>query len=229
LRASLVHLLLAVWALTVGCGSSVRADALRCEQATNVTVYSEDRSDALAACAGASDAIRFLGSLGLRTDGPLDLRIVDELTDSGDSSISGRYVASERCAYLLSFTKLRNRGRLFDLPIDRKLYQSLATHEVAHVIVAGNFAIPNPSLQAQEYISYVTMLGTMSSRHRELLFAQTPGDGFSSEMKINILIYMFDPSRFGVEAYRHFLKEENGKSFVQRILAGQALVTEERY
>ena len=196
MRASLVQLALAVWALTVGCGSSVRAEAFRCEQATNLTVYSEDRSDALTACAGATDAIRFLRSLGLTTDEQINLRIVDELPHSDETSISGRYVASERFAYLLSFTKLQNRETLFDLPIDRMLYQSLATHEVAHVIVARNFAIPNPSLPAQEYIAYVTMLGTMSSRHRELLFARTPGDGFASEMKINILIYMFDPNSF---------------------------------
>ena len=95
---------------------------------------------------------------------------------------------------------------------------------MAHVIAANNFSIPAPRIEAQEYIAYVTMLATMAPSYRELLLAQYPGRGFATEMGINTIVYLFDPLRFGIRAYRHFLKAENGKAFVQRILTGQALV-----
>jgi hypothetical protein len=205
-------------------GLSARADELRCQNETNVVVHSLNYSDAQTACAGASDAIRFLQALGLVTTGQINLRIVDELPASESSSRSGCFIASERCAYLLTFAKIEERGTPFDLPISRTLYQHMAAHEVAHVIAANNFDIPVPRIEAQEYIAYVTMLATMAPSYRELLLAQYPGSGFVTEMEINTTMYLFDPLRFGIQAYRHFLKAENGKVFVQRILTGQALV-----
>ena len=192
-----------------------------------MVVHSEVAPDALIACAGAGDAIRFLGALGLTTTGEINLRIVDQLPGSGSSSRSGCYIAHERCAYLVTLAALQERGTPFDLPIDRMLYQSMAAHEVAHVIAANNFVISAPRIEAQEYIAYVTMLETMPAKYRELLLARFPGEGFSNETEINSTIYLFDPLRFGVRAFRHFLREENGRAFVLRILAGQALVAGE--
>jgi hypothetical protein len=36
-------------------------------------------------------------------------------------------------------------------------------------------------------------------------------------------IYMFDCMGFGVRAYRHFLKLDNGRDYLQAILNGKAL------
>jgi len=224
MRGHLARLVLGILACSVTFGLSARPDDLRCQNETNVVVHSLDYSDAQTACAGAADAIRFLHALGLVTTGQVDLRVVDELPGSRISSRSGCFIASERCAYLLTFAKLQERGTPFDLPIDRALYQSMAAHEVAHVIAANNFVVPAPRIEAQEYIAYVTMLGTMAPSYRDLLLAQYPGGGFVTETEINTTVYLFDPLRFGIQAYRHFLKAENGKAFVQRVLAGQALV-----
>jgi len=206
------------------CGSPGSADTFRCERAPNVVVDAENRSDALAACAGATDAMNFLGALGLVTAGRIDVRIVDQLPGSNPASRSGSYIARERCAYLLTLLKLQEVGTPFDLPVDQVLFRNIAAHEVAHVIAAANFSIANPRIEAQEYIAYVTMLAMMPSDHREALLARFPGQGFATEMAINTFTYLFDPLRFGIQAYRHFLKDENGKHFVQRILTGQALI-----
>jgi hypothetical protein len=224
MSAYLARLTLAVLACVVAFGLSAREAGFRCQNETNILVHSLIDSDGQTACAGAADAIRFLQTLGLVTTGQISLRIVDELPASESPSRSGCFIASERCAYLLTFAKLEERGTPFDLPISRTLYQSMAAHEVAHVIVANNFAIPVPRIEAQEYIAYVTMLATMAPSYRELLLAQYPGRGFATEMEINTIVYLFDPLRFGIQAYRHFLQAENGKAFVQRILTGQALV-----
>lgn len=201
-----------------------RSDPVRCENAANVTVLSRSAADAMMACAGAAEAIGFLASLGLLTTDPIELRIVDELPPSTTSSASGCYLARERCAYLLPFAKLQGSRTPLELPLDRALYQSMAAHETAHVIAGANFAIPHPRIEAQEYIAYVTMFATIPASHRDRLLATIPGRGFETEAQINTTIYLFDPLRFGAQSYRHFLRTVNGAAFVQKILAGHALI-----
>jgi len=218
------RLAMIAFACVVGCGSPGGADTFRCESAPNVVVDAQYRSDALAACAGAIEAMNFLGVLGLVTSGRIDVRIVDQLPGSNPASRSGSYIARERCAYLLTLLKLQEAGTPFDLPVDQVLFRSIAAHEVAHVIAAANFSIASPRIEAQEYIAYVTMLAMMPPDQREALLARFPGQAFATEMAINTFTYLLDPLRFGVQAYRHFLKEENGKQFIQQILTGQALI-----
>jgi hypothetical protein len=115
------------------------------------------------------------------------------------------------------------------MPIDAILYRSIITHEVAHLIAANNFVIPKPLIKAKEYIAYVTMFATMPAVYRRQLFEQFPAKAFESELDINTMIYLFDPTRFGVSAYKHFLKLENRRAFIRRTLAGQALSTNMLY
>jgi hypothetical protein len=111
----------------------------------------------------------------------------------------------------------------FGIPIDRALYRSLVAHEAAHVIGACNFEYPKPTIQAQEYLAYVTMFATMHPKQRELALARFPGDGYETEQQMNATIYLCDPMRFGAQVYRHFLKDGNGADFVRAILAGKVL------
>jgi hypothetical protein len=47
--------------------------------------------------------------------------------------------------------------------------------------------------------------------------------GFADESKIATIVFLFDPLRFGVEAYRHYLRPENGPTFLRAILSGTVL------
>ena len=82
------------------------------------------------------------------------------------------------------------------------MYRSLVTHEVAHAVASCNFAIPEPPIQAQEYVAYVAMFSMMNPNLRERVLAENPGAGFDSQLEMNEIVYLFDPMRFGVEAYR---------------------------
>ena len=103
------------------------------------------------------------------------------------------------------------------------MYRSLVSHEVAHAIASCNFTIPDPSIQAQEYVAYVAMFSMMNPNLRELVLAENPGEGFDSELEMNEIVYSLDPMHFGVEAYRHYLKQEQGTTFLLRVLSGEAL------
>jgi hypothetical protein len=40
---------------------------------------------------------------------------------------------------------------------------------------------------------------------------------------VNATIYLCDPMRFAVRAYRHYLDEKNGDAFLLKIFSGEAL------
>jgi hypothetical protein len=201
-----------------------RAEALelRCRDA-NVTVHSSDPADAKSVCDGAADAVGFLAARGLETNGTVEVVIVDRLPEPISPPAFGGYLRSERRAYLLTFSKIAERGTVFNLPLDRTLYRSLAIHEVAHAIAALNFRIENPSIEAEEFIAYTTMFTTLPKTYRDPVLKRFVDDNFANEFQINSLAYLLNPVRFGVLAYKYFMKPENGADFLQQILAGQAL------
>ena len=78
-------------------------------------------------------------------------------------------------------------------------------------------------MQANEYVAYVTMLSTMPAELRARVLANYPGTGYDNDVQMNDIIYLMNPMRFGVEAYRHFLKPGNGRDYLHKVLAGQVL------
>jgi hypothetical protein len=190
----------------------------------NITVFAEDREDARVACEGAADALRFLASHGLDVGEGIVIEVVEVLPDTAEPSALGCYLDRERRVAVLAYAEASRRGTWFDMPLDRSLYRSLVAHEVAHAMAACNFKPAQPSIQAHEYVAYVTMFATMAPDPREAVLARYPGDGYDDDAQMSSTIYLFDPLRFGVEAYRHFLRAENGHAYLQRVLEGEALV-----
>lgn len=190
---------------------------------TNVEVSAADGRDAATACEGAADAVRFLKAQGLDVGERVEVRVVAALPNVVGPSASGCYRHSERRVDVLTFDAFRKQGRFVELPIDRVLYRSLVTHEVAHAIAACNFALPKPTLPAQEYVAYVAMFATMPQPYRARALARFPGAGFQTESAINLTVYQMNPDNFGAQAYRHFLAPGNGAAFLHQILTGAVL------
>jgi len=191
---------------------------------SNVVVQSAVPADAIDACRGAQDAIDFFKTLGLASADPVSIELVSEMPHAVSASAAGSFLESERRALVLNYDRFRAGKDWFGIFVDRRLYQSVVTHEAAHALALNNFRIPMPSIQAKEYIAYVTMFATMSESHRRMALAAFPGAGFSDELKMSSTIYLLDPMRFGAESYRHYLKTENGASYLRAILSGAALV-----
>lgn len=219
----LLILTIGLFSYTLVCIQAAEASELHCNDG-NVIVRAPNAADGTSVCQGAADAIRFLAAQGLKTSGHIEVLVVDTLPYSTSSSTYGGYVHSELRAYLLRSSKIAERRTVFNLPFERGLYQSLAAHEVAHAIAASNFRVPNPQIEAEEYIAYVTMYATMPERYRNALFEQFRGERFENEIQINTFSYLLDPFRFGILAYKHFMKLDNKGDFLQRVLAGRALL-----
>jgi hypothetical protein len=199
---------------------------IRCDVLNAVVVVrSPDHSDTLIACEGSRDAIVFLASQGL--DVPRDIVAIEllvRLPAVVSATATGCYLESERRALVLVYSQFRKFKTWFGIPIDRSLYRSLVSHEVAHFVADYNFKISKPTIQAKEYIAYVTQFSTMEPALRERVLSQFPIEDFEGDWQMGTTIYMFDCMYFGVRAYRHFLKPANGRDYLHAILNGKALV-----
>lgn len=202
---------------------SPAAVEVRCDT-PNVVVHSSHRSDASIVCGGARDAMTFLASQALQVDGPVSIDVVEVLPSEASESAAGCYLTPKNRAVVLAYSEFRKRGTWFGIAIDPGLYRSLVAHEVAHSIAAANFEIARPAVQAHEYIAYVTMFATMAPAQRERVLSNYAGSGFENDAQMSSTIYLFDPMRFGVQAYRHFLGRASGRDYLHAVLAGNALV-----
>lgn len=190
----------------------------------DVVVLSKDPQDSLLACEGARDAIVFLQSYDLVVPDNIVIELLRELPAEVSSSTAGCYLESERLVLILVYSEFRKFKTWFGIPIDRSLYRSLVSHEVAHLLADFNFTISKPSIQAKEYIAYITQFSTMEPPLRERVLSDFPGKAFEGDWQMSTTIYMFDCMGFGVRAYRHFLKLADGDEYLHAILSGEALI-----
>jgi hypothetical protein len=217
-------LLLALAAQASAQDTGPSPDPYQCPDA-EVTVRAAHPADAADACLGAYDAVSFFLRLGLVAPGePLRIEIVPEIPiDEGRTAV-GCYLERDRRILMLPYAEFAGHETWFGLPVERAMYRSLATHETAHALADCHFGIPDPTLQAKEYVAYVTMFATMEPGLRTRVLRAIPGEGFASEYRISEVFYLCDPMRFGAEAYRHYLKAGHSDAFLRAVLAGRALV-----
>jgi hypothetical protein len=214
---------LAAAALLLCLISSGGAAEFQCA-AENTRVVAEDARDAALACQGAADAIEFLAGEGLGVPAGIRIEIVPSLNDDDSCEAAGFFLAAENRIVVLSLVEFRRFERWLRVPVSDALYRGLVAHEVAHLIAHHNFTIEKPTIQAQEYIAYVTTLATLDPDQRARVLSQFTGDGYETEQQMNTTIYLCDPMRFGVEAYRHFIRRGREAGFFDAILTGRILV-----
>lgn len=199
-----------------------RAAEINCEGGVAV-VKAAIGADAALACNGAVDAIAFLATFGIEPPARVPIDIVPRLFDGVRPTAVGFYRKADGHVLALSYAEFRKHLTWFNLPIDRTLYRSLVAHEVAHAVAASHFKVPSPSIQAREYIAYVTMLSTMPSDARDRVLSQFRGVAFEGEWQMGVAIYLTDPMQFGVRAYRHFQGLSDARAYLHAILSGKIL------
>ena len=188
-----------------------------------ISVKADATANYHAICSSAEDALTFFSRLNLQPLHPLVVEVVSSLPSTVSRTAIGCYLEENERILVLTYAAVQERENWFGVAVDRSMYRSLVTHEVAHAVASCNFAIPNPTIQAKEYVAYVAMFAMMKPHLRKQIMARNPSFSFDSEQEMNELVYMFDPMRFGVGAYRHYLEEGKGNEFLLRVLSGNAL------
>lgn len=188
-----------------------------------VTVGGATAPDRTSACEGARDAIAFFAAHGLKLADRVRIRVTLDRPPGTSESAAGCFDESTGTVHLVPYERFRRFGTWFERPIDRAMYRSLATHEVAHAMSGCNFTPPRPTVQAKEYVAYVAMFETMAPALRDAILARYPDRGFESSDRLTPLLFMFDPMAFGVAAYRYHRRDDGGTAFLGRVMAGQAM------
>ncbi|MDO9132309.1 DUF6639 family protein [Hydrogenophaga sp.] len=174
-------------------------------------------------CQGMASALAFFAAHGLTATEALSVTVTRQLPSEAGATAAGCFLEKQRMIYVAPFTEFRKNTSWFGVPIDRAMYRSLATHEAAHAIASCNFSIPNPTIQAKEYLAYVAMFSSMPTALRQKALAGMPVESFDSFDRFTPLLYMFDPMRFGAGACRHFSALPEPASVIRAVLTGKAL------
>lgn len=197
------------------------AEALACPTA-GVTVSHPDPRVAAALCDAVADTVAFMTAHGFERKTPVRIRVVDRITHSHLVSTLGAFNARDREIEILSYDAalafLPDRPP-FGVPMNPDLYRSFLVHEVAHAVAHPNFTA-RPTLASMEYIAYTVQIATMPEPLRRQVLAGVDTEAFGRPAEIGDQLLMFDPARFAVKSYLHFIRPENGAAFYRRLLSG---------
>lgn len=193
-----------------------------------VSVTAPQAEDAREVCAAAKPVIEFFRELGVEVTEPVPVQVLSGLPPEFGAAMLGCFTPDSRQVRMLTFDAARQRGTWFGRAVDRSLYRSLAAHELAHALAWCQAPQRPLSVRAREYVAYVVMFATMEAALREAILAQMPGtadgvDGRGGDALLSDLHFYLAPSQFGVDAYRHYLRPENGPRFLREVLRGAAL------
>jgi len=190
---------------------------------SSISIKADEPVDRHAICNSAEDALEFFRRLELELKHPLVIEVAQNLPDWMSETAVGCYQEEEQKVFVLTFPVFEKKEAWFGVSVNRLMYRSLVTHEVAHAVARCNFTISEPTIHAEEYAAYVAMFAMMNPVLRARVLVEYPGVDFDSELTINEITYAFDPMNFGVAAYRHYLKKEHGDAFLKKVLSGNAL------
>ena len=211
--------------LLICSADSVAAASIHVCGNSSVRVEATELVDHKEICNGAGDALAFFERLDLQLTHPLDIVVASNLPEWMRKAAVGCYHQETMTVFVLTFPAFAERGYWFGIPIGPLMHRSLVTHEVAHAVARCNFTISEPTIHAKEYAAYVAMFVMMDPAMRARILMEYPRASFDSELEINEISYSFDPMRFGVAAYRHYLEQANGgDEFLLRVLSGSALI-----
>jgi hypothetical protein len=200
----------------------LRAEMTRCPTA-EVTVRHTGAAEAAKVCEAVADAVGFMTAHGFELKAPFTIAVVDQITQSPMPSSLGAFNAATREIEILGYdaaTRFFPDRPPFGIPMNPEIYRSFVVHEVAHAVAHPNF-VRRPNLAAMEYIAYTVQIATMPEPLRRRVLASVETEAFEQPREIGDQLVMFDPARFAVKSYLHFIRPENGAAFYQRLLTGK--------
>ena len=231
-----VLLALAAWACGAGMSRAAGDAAIRtvpdadgaapvhaCPRDPRVTVRSPAGPDAVLACEGATRALDFLARAGLDGAQGTSIEIVPELHGDLAGRAVGCYMRDTHRIFLVGLETFRAGGGWFGMPPSVELYRAAASHEIAHAVV-GCRSVPNRlPVAAHEYVAYVVFFATMDPRLRADILARFPGAGFRTAGQISDVAHLANPNRFGVDAWRHYLRVGDRGRWLREVVAGEGV------
>lgn len=187
-------------------------------------VFSFERpEDIRCLCETATTAVDFLQSLGLQAASVITIRVVKDIPSHQGQKLVGSYNPTSKEVLILDYEateKLAREGlQIFGQEVTEELWCSYAAHELAHAISLEHL---NPRIKnhtAAEYIAAVTQLAVLNPATRQtILESYADVKPYRSRREMSDLYFLFDPNRFAVKCYLHFISLRNPEEFIERLL-----------
>lgn len=161
----------------------------------------------------------------LNLDFPDHLKVVfARYNPSSKKAISiGWYNPTDNIVFVLDYQSAVAASHLappaFGTPMNFDLWRSYLVHEIAHAIVEKNFTYDGDTIAPTEYIAAVAQLSTLPNDILGQILANYRDiPSFKDKSEITDLYYFMKPCEFAVKSYLHYVKPENGPSFIYEIL-----------
>ena len=195
---------------------------LRC-LSVPVVFFCEQPDNIRCLCDTSTTAADFLQSLGLQAAEVITIRVVTEIPSHQGKKLVGSYNPTSKEVLILNYEateKLAREGlQIFGQEVTEDLWCSYAAHELAHAISLEHL---NPRIKnhtAAEYIAGVTQLAVLDPATRQtILESYADVEPYRSRREMSELYFLFDPNRFAIKSYRHFISLTNPEKFIERLL-----------
>ena len=174
-------------------------------------------------CDTSTSAVDFLQPLGLQADDVITIRVVTDIPAHQGKKLVGSYNPTSKEVLILDYEsteELSDEGlQIFGQEVSEELWCSYAAHELAHAISLEQL---NPRIKnhtAAEYIAAVTQLAVLDPATRQtILESYADVEPYRSRREMSELYFLFDPNRFAIKSYRHFISLTNPEKFIERLL-----------
>ncbi len=216
-RGPILGLLISALSVT-GCGSFSCGDL-------NIRLTGGNFSEKAAVCTAAQETQAFFRPAGLAFPEHLQVALVPQLWPNADFPSLGSYHPQRNMIrlrdYRSALASSHSAPPAFGIPMSPPLWRSYLVHEIAHAFVerhARAARVAEDALAPTEYIAAVAQLSALSDEVRgAILVNYSEVTAFEDEASITDLYYFMKPCEFAVRAYRHYLKPENGLTFMRKL------------
>lgn len=189
-----------------------------------VTIASVDEYETELICRGVTAAVVVLSRCGLTTVPRVTVETTLNVIDENGFSRRGEFVRSSNLIRIHPYGHFiaTNRPSLAATRMSHAtLYASIASHEMAHAMIAEARPILDLVPTAHEYIAYAVQIETLPTAIRDTLAVTAKPSVRADLLMFSPFLLYADPEQFAATAWRHFSQPHNGCRFLLDILSGQ--------
>lgn len=200
--------------------TSALENTTQCEGTTVVVNYN-DIDDFKLVCGSVNDVVKLAKQMGINEALPVSISIVDKLTITHTGTALALFKPDTMIVQVLSQEICKsspNDELMFGQKIDEELYRSMIIHELAHVLAWQNKKAKTINRGLFEYFAYVVQFILLDDTHRQNIIASTNVGAFTDDSEITDMYYFLGPDKFAIKSYLHFIKLEDGWSYLSAIL-----------
>jgi hypothetical protein len=200
------------------------ADQMICTS-RGIRIEGSSQANIAEACNAVKSAAHFFQTAGLSMPSNILIRLGHETSSqTPDGHEIGHYNALLHTIVMKDFRTTISQSKQ-PLPepwaIDSLPYwQSYIVHELAHAAIHASCDQNCPSRAIDEYIAAVAQISVLPEEYRSTLLDSYPNlKAWENKNDITEIYYAFDPHKFAIKSYKHYLQQADPKAFLRIMLA----------